>query len=71
MGERVTLQQFFATPYSENSVFDASQEKAVKKALQNRIGIIQGPPGCGKSFIGMSLFILILLLQQSSILSLL
>jgi len=57
-GERMTLQQFFSTPNTANSIFDASQERAMKIILRKRIGIIQGPPGCGKSFIGISLFIL-------------
>ena len=67
-GERITLQEFFVTPHSRNSVFDPSQEKAVKKVLQNRIGIIQGPPGCGKSFIGMSVFVLLVCLYRHTFL---
>ena len=67
MGEnyRITLQEFFDTPYSEEqSIFDSSQEQAVKTCLQNRIGIIQGPPGCGKTFIGIQMVRLLLSLSS-------
>ena len=62
--QRITLQQFFNTPHSPNSVFDSSQEKAVKECLRNRIGIIQGPPGCGKTFIGIQMLRLLLSLSS-------
>lgn len=58
---KITLGEFWDNPYSiENSVFDESQERAVKMALRNRIGIIQGPPGSGKSFIGVKMLQLLL-----------
>ena len=63
-GQRITLQQFFDTPHSPNSVFDSSQERAVKECLRNRIGIIQGPPGCGKTFIGIQMLRLLLSLSS-------
>ena len=62
--KKITLQQFFNTPHSPNSVFDSSQEKAVKECLRNRIGIIQGPPGCGKTFIGIQMLRLLLSLSS-------
>ena len=62
--KKITLQQFFNTPHSTNSIFDSSQEKAVKECLRNRIGIIQGPPGCGKTFIGIQMLRLLLSLSS-------
>ena len=62
--QRISIEQFIDTPFSENSVFDASQERAVKECLKNRIGIIQGPPGCGKTFIGIQMLRLLLSLSS-------
>ena len=61
---QITLATFLNSSYSSDSVFDSSQESAVKKALRNRIGIIQGPPGCGKSFIGVQMLRLLLSLSS-------
>ena len=62
--ERITLQEFFDAPYTEDSLFDEYQEEAVKQCLQNRIGIVQGPPGCGKTFIGVQMLRLLLSLSS-------
>ena len=64
LGKQITLETFFNSNYSCDSVFDSSQELAVKNALRNRIGIIQGPPGCGKSFIGVQMLRLLLSLSS-------
>uniref|UniRef100_A0A7M5V703 DNA2/NAM7 helicase helicase domain-containing protein n=1 Tax=Clytia hemisphaerica TaxID=252671 RepID=A0A7M5V703_9CNID len=62
---KITLEDFFDTPHSDvKSIFDPSQEEAVKTCLQNRIGIIQGPPGCGKTFIGVQMVRLLLSLSS-------
>lgn len=64
---KIQIGSFLKTPYhSEHSIFDESQEKAVKTALKSRIGIIQGPPGCGKSFIGVKMLNLLLSLSSLS-----
>jgi len=36
----------------DSTILDPSQSKAVQHALTNSLAIIQGPPGCGKTFIG-------------------
>uniref|UniRef100_A0A7M6DR67 Poly [ADP-ribose] polymerase n=2 Tax=Clytia hemisphaerica TaxID=252671 RepID=A0A7M6DR67_9CNID len=62
---KITLEEFFDTSHSDvKSIFDPSQEEAVKTCLQNRIGIIQGPPGCGKTFIGVQMVRLLLSLSS-------
>ena len=60
----ITLEDFFQTAHNEHSVFDSYQEDAVKECLKNRIGIIQGPPGCGKTFIGIHMLKLLLSLDS-------
>ena len=60
----ITLEDFFKTPHSKDSIFDQYQEEAVKECLKNRIGIIQGPPGCGKTFIGIHMLKLLLSLDS-------
>ncbi|XP_046848921.1 NFX1-type zinc finger-containing protein 1-like [Xenia sp. Carnegie-2017] len=45
---------------SENTFLDSSQRTALVQALKNRIGVIQGPPGCGKTFIGVKIVQLLL-----------
>ncbi|XP_028413718.1 NFX1-type zinc finger-containing protein 1-like [Dendronephthya gigantea] len=42
---------------------EASQTEALKQALTNRLAIIQGPPGCGKTFIGVKIVQLLLSLS--------
>ena len=42
------------------SGLDASQQAAVAHALTHRLAIIQGPPGCGKTFVGLLLAQLLL-----------
>ncbi len=39
----------------DDTPLDSSQEKAIKRALKQRVALIQGPPGCGKTFIGIQL----------------
>ena len=43
--KRAELQEFF----------DASQKEAFEHCLDNRVAIVQGPPGCGKTFLGVKL----------------
>ena len=38
-----------------SSTMDQSQKAAMLSALQHKIAIIQGPPGCGKTFLGTKL----------------
>ncbi|XP_028410574.1 NFX1-type zinc finger-containing protein 1-like [Dendronephthya gigantea] len=42
---------------------EASQSEALKQALTNRLAIIQGPPGCGKTYIGVKIVQLLLTLS--------
>ncbi|XP_028413034.1 NFX1-type zinc finger-containing protein 1-like [Dendronephthya gigantea] len=42
---------------------EASQCLALKQALMNRLAIIQGPPGCGKTYIGVKIVQLLLTLS--------
>jgi hypothetical protein len=44
---------------------DPSQEEALVHALTHRLAIIQGPPGCGKTFVGIKLVQLILSMDTS------
>merc|ERR1712155_143828 len=37
----------------KHSSFDSSQQAAMISCFRNRLAIIQGPPGCGKTFIGL------------------
>ena len=60
----ITLQDFFQTSHNSHSIFDEYQEEAVKECLRNQIGIIQGPPGCGKTFIGIHMLRLLLSLES-------
>lgn len=34
---------------------DPAQKEAFRAAFENRVAIIQGPPGCGKTFLGLKL----------------
>ena len=61
---QISLQDFFKTAHNDQSIFDEYQEEAVKECLRNRIGIIQGPPGCGKTFIGIHMLRLLLSLES-------
>ena len=36
-------------------IYDESQQEAVKHVFANRVSMIQGPPGCGKTFIGVQI----------------
>ena len=63
--QTLSLQDFIDTEYDENSsTFDRSQEDAVKEALSHNIGIIQGPPGSGKSFIGVTMLRILLSMES-------
>ncbi|XP_060558451.1 NFX1-type zinc finger-containing protein 1-like [Ruditapes philippinarum] len=42
-------------PFENEFKLDSSQLQALKYALSNEISIIQGPPGCGKTFIGLEI----------------
>ena len=42
------------------SILDSSQQRALLSSLMNPLSIIQGPPGCGKTFIGSILVKLLL-----------
>ena len=44
----------------DQSILDSSQKKALISGLSERLSIIQGPPGCGKTFIGIKLVQMIL-----------
>lgn len=43
------------TALSEISSFDEYQMEAFKTAISNEISVIQGPPGCGKTFLGLQI----------------
>jgi len=47
------------------SGLDPSQQVALDHALTHRLAIIQGPPGCGKTFIGIKLVALLLSMSPS------
>ena len=38
-----------------SEIFDKAQKEAFEFALKNKFAIIQGPPGCGKTFLGLKL----------------
>ena len=38
--------------FIKDSLFDPSQELAIKSVLTREVSIIQGPPGTGKTFVG-------------------
>ena len=66
-GDMISIKDFIETKYDPNhSIFDKSQEKAVKTALKSNIGIIQGPPGSGKSFIGVQMLRILLSMPFSA-----
>lgn len=46
-----------------NSGLDPSQQAALAHALTHRLAIIQGPPGCGKTYIGIKLVELLLSME--------
>lgn len=47
---------------------NASQVDALKHALTNRFSVIQGPPGCGKTFIGLQIIATLLMNTDAQIL---
>ena len=48
-----------------SSSLDRSQQESLIHALESRLSIIQGPPGCGKTFVGTLLVKLLLSLKPS------
>lgn len=48
--------------------FNESQLEAVKHALTRQLSVIQGPPGCGKTYIGLALIATLLMNTDSQIL---
>ena len=47
----------------DKSTLDKSQQEALVSSLRSPLAIIQGPPGCGKTFIGTTLVKILLSLQ--------
>ncbi|XP_046848885.1 NFX1-type zinc finger-containing protein 1-like [Xenia sp. Carnegie-2017] len=61
---RMLVKNFLKTfKKSKNTSLENSQRRALVQALKNRIGVIQGPPGCGKTFIGLKIVQLLLSLS--------
>ncbi|EDO34739.1 predicted protein, partial [Nematostella vectensis] len=50
-------------PRNFNTLLESSQSEALVHALSNRLAIVQGPPGCGKTFLGVKIVQLLLSLQ--------
>ncbi|XP_046847639.1 uncharacterized protein LOC124441242 [Xenia sp. Carnegie-2017] len=64
LGGHMKVKQFLKVfKGSKNTSLEESQRIALMHVLKNRIGIIQGPPGCGKTFIGVKIVQLLLSLS--------
>ncbi|XP_046848078.1 NFX1-type zinc finger-containing protein 1-like [Xenia sp. Carnegie-2017] len=64
LGGHMKVKQFLKVfKGSKNTSLEESQRIALTHVLKNRIGIIQGPPGCGKTFIGVKIVQLLLSLS--------
>jgi len=59
--------QWFGGVPLQSTVLDASQCEALKSALTRRVTMVQGPPGCGKTFVGVRVARLISSLKPASI----
>ncbi|EDO29256.1 predicted protein, partial [Nematostella vectensis] len=58
----VYVKEFLA--YADRyKLLESSQSEALLHALNNRLAIVQGPPGCGKTFLGVKIVQLLLSLQ--------
>ncbi|XP_046847641.1 NFX1-type zinc finger-containing protein 1-like [Xenia sp. Carnegie-2017] len=64
LGHRMQVKNFLKVfKNNRKTSLEKSQRRALVHALKNRIGIIQGPPGCGKTFIGVKIVQLLLSLS--------
>ena len=57
--------RIFSRKTNAMSTLDPSQKEAFEFACQNRLAIVQGPPGCGKTYIGVKLAEFLLKATQS------
>lgn len=62
------LKNSSAWPPSELMNFNDSQADAFKHALTRKFSVIQGPPGCGKTYMGLAIMATLLMNTDSQIL---
>ena len=63
-GSKIDAMEFLRTfDHNSRTTLEASQCEALIHALKSRLAIIQGPPGCGKTFIGVKIVQLLLSLR--------
>lgn len=62
------LKNTSAWPPSESMNFNDSQADALKHALTRKFSVIQGPPGCGKTHMGLAIMATLLMNVESQIL---
>lgn len=62
------LKNTSAWPPSELMNFNDSQADALKHALTRKFSVIQGPPGCGKTYMGLAIMATLLMNTDSQIL---
>jgi hypothetical protein len=58
--------QWFGGVPVKSTTLDASQCEALKSALTRRVTMVQGPPGCGKTFVGVRVAQLLSSLRRST-----
>ena len=63
--ERASISEFSCLAKSRKLRLDETQLKAVRLALRQRVVLIQGPPGLGKTFIGLTWVRLLLSLRPA------